>query len=79
VTAFGHTTIHGAVSEPGRYLLRSHYSPYLRLGAGTGCVRRAPGSMTWLELKRAGPFVLSVPASADGLFDALTARHHGSC
>ena len=78
VTAVGHTSIRGVVSAPGRYLLRTHYSPYWRL-QGAGCVRRAPGSMTWVELSRAGPFAVSVPSSADGLLDAATARHHGPC
>lgn len=78
VTAVGHTSIHGVVSAPGRYLLRAHYSPYWRL-QGAGCVRRAPGSMTWLTLDRGGAFSLSVPDSADSLLDAVTARHHGPC
>jgi hypothetical protein len=78
VTAVGHTSIRGVVSAPGRYLLRTHYSPYWRLH-GPGCVRRAPGSMTWVELSRAGPFAVSVPSSADGLLDAATARHDGPC
>jgi hypothetical protein len=78
VTAVGHTSIQGSVSAPGRYLLRAHYSPYWRL-KGAGCVRRAPGSMTWVELSRAGPFSVFVPDSPDGLIDAVTGRHKGPC
>ena len=37
VTSFGHTVIRGRVFAAGRYLLRAHYSPYLRLQGG-GCV-----------------------------------------
>jgi hypothetical protein len=78
VTAVGHTRIIGVVAAPGRYLLRAHYSPYWKL-QGAGCVREAPGSMVWLEMRKGGPFSLSVPDSADGLIDAVTARHHGAC
>ena len=71
-------SVRGVVAAPGRYLLRARYSPYLRL-QGVGCVREGPGSMTWLQLDKSGAFTVSVPNSADGLFDALTARHHGPC
>lgn len=78
VTRFGHSTIRGVVSAPGRYLLRTHYNPYWQL-AGAGCVRTGPGKMTWLELTRAGPFAISVPSSPEGLLDAVTGRHRGAC
>src|SRR5262249_54022595 len=51
VTAFGHTAIHGQVFAPGRYLMRAHYNPYLRLH-GSGCVSPAPDQMTYLDLRR---------------------------
>lgn len=78
ITAFGHTTISGSVSSPGRYILRTHFNPYWKL-AGAGCVRRGPAKMTWLELKRAGSFSLSIPSSPDGLLDSLSTRHTGGC
>jgi hypothetical protein len=78
VTAVGHTSIRGVVAAPGRYLLRTHYSPYWNL-QGVGCVRKAPGSMVWLEMRAGGAFKLSMPGSADGLIDAATAKHHGPC
>jgi hypothetical protein len=78
VTHFGHSTIRGVVSSPGRYLLRTHYNPYWQL-TGPGCVRVGPGKMTWLDLTRAGPFAVSVPSSADGLLDAVAGGHHGAC
>jgi len=78
VTAFGHTTIRGVVSLPGRYLVRMHYSPYLRL-EGLGCVAPAPAKMTWLELRRPGPFSLSVPGTPAGLLDALVDGHACGC
>ena len=69
VTGFSHTVIHGAVSRPGRYLLRAHYNPYWKVSGG--CAARAPGSMTWLDLKAAGPFSLSVAATPDALVSVL--------
>jgi hypothetical protein len=74
VTAVGHSVIRGAVSKPGRYLLRAHYSPYWRL-SGRGCVRHGPAQMTWLDLRRAGPFTLSVPATPEGLVGELFGKH----
>jgi hypothetical protein len=79
VTNVGHTKISGVVAAPGRYLLRTHYSDYLLLQAGVGCLRKGPGSMTWLQLRTSGPFEVTVPKSVDGLFDAATARHNGPC
>jgi hypothetical protein len=76
VTSFGHTTIRGVVSGPGRFLLRVHYNPYWQLH-GAGCVLRGPREMTWLELDRSGPFALSMPATPDGLLDSLTGVHPG--
>jgi hypothetical protein len=78
VTTIGHTSIRAVVSSPGRYLLRAHYSPYWILH-GAGCIRPAPGSLTWLDLDRAGPFSLSVPSSPVSLFDEFTASHTGTC
>ena len=78
VTRFGHTTINGTVSAPGRYLLRVHYNPYWKL-SGAGCARRGPARMTVLQLTMPGPFSLTVPATADGLLDAATAGHAPRC
>lgn len=78
VTRFGHTTINGTVSAPGRYLLRVHYNRYWTL-SGAGCVRRGPARMTMLDLTMPGPFSLTVPATADGLLDAATVGHSTRC
>jgi len=75
VTSFGHTAIRGFVTRPGRYLLRAHYNPYWQL-RGQGCVGHGPAAMTWLDLKRAGPFVVSVPGTPDDLVGDLLG-HHG--
>jgi len=76
VTKFGHTTITGDVSTPGRYLLRAHYNPYWTLH-GSGCVRKGPNTMTWLQLTKPGSFVLKVPNGPDGLIDAAVSAGHG--
>jgi hypothetical protein len=70
ITSFGHTAIRGQVYAAGRYLMRAHYSPYLRL-QGAGCVSPAPGKMTYLELARPERFALSVPGTPDGLVREL--------
>jgi hypothetical protein len=74
VTAVGHTYIRGVVSASGRYLLRTHFTPYWRF-AGAGCVQPSPNKMTWLDLTHAGPFNISVPLTPDGLIDAATSKH----
>jgi hypothetical protein len=70
VTSFGHTAIQGQVFAAGRYLMRAHYNPYLRLH-GSGCVAQAPDQMTYLDLTRPQRFVLSVPGTPDGLVREL--------
>lgn len=77
VTAFGHASVRGVVSAPGRYLLRTHFNPYWQL-EGAGCVARGPGRMIWLRLERPGPFALKVPTTPDDLLERLRARR-GAC
>jgi hypothetical protein len=78
VTSFGHTAIHGRVFAAGRYLLRAHYSPYLRL-QGSGCVARGPGNTTYLDLTRPERFALSVPGTPDGLVRELFDDAEATC
>jgi hypothetical protein len=78
VTRVGHITINGVVSAPGLYLLRVHYNPYWKLH-GTGCVQRGPARMTVLDLTAPGQFSITVPGTADGLFDAATMNHDAGC
>jgi hypothetical protein len=77
ITAFTHTTIAASASRPGRYLLRSHFNPYLRL-EGTGCIARAADDMTWVDVRRAGGFAVTVPSSPDAVMDEVTA-HSSAC
>jgi hypothetical protein len=78
VTSFGHTVIRGQVFAAGRYLLRAHYSPYLRLKGG-GCVSQGPDKMTYLDLTRPERFALSVPGTPDGLVRELFAGGEATC
>ena len=78
VTSFGHTVIRGEVFAAGRYLLRNHYSPYLRLH-GSGCVDPGPNKMTYLDLTRPERFALSVPGTPDGLVRELFGGTEATC
>ena len=78
VTSFGHTAIRGRVFAAGRYLLRNHYSEYLRL-QGAGCVSSSPNGMTILDLPRAERFALSVPGTPDGLVRELFGGTEATC
>ena len=71
VTSFGHTAIRGRVFAAGRYLLRSHYSPYLRLAGKRLRPSQAPDKMTYLDVTRPERFALSVPGTPDGLVREL--------
>jgi hypothetical protein len=78
VTSFGHTAIHGRVFAAGRYLLRNHYSPYLRLQGG-GCVAPGPNKMTYLDLTRPERFDVSMPGTPDGLVRELFGGSEATC
>jgi hypothetical protein len=78
VTSFGHTAIRGRVFAAGKYLLRAHYSPYLRL-QGSGCVGPGPGKMTILNLTASGSFSLAVPGTPSGLVRELFDGKRETC
>jgi hypothetical protein len=78
VTSFGHTAIRGRVFAAGRYLLRAHYSPYLRLH-GSGCVAPGPDKMTILNLTRPGRFAIAVPGTPGGLVRELFGGKRATC
>ena len=78
VTSFGHTAIRGRVFAAGRYVLRAHYSPYLRL-QGSGCVAPGPDRMTILNLTRPEKFALAVPGTPGGLVRELFGGKRATC
>jgi hypothetical protein len=76
IDVFGHSTIGGRVSAPGRYLLRVRYAPIWRTHGGV-CLSQAPGGMTYLQAASAGTFSLTVPQPGEALLRA--ADGNGSC
>jgi len=49
LTSLGHDSFTLQAHAPGRLLVRVHYSRYLTLVQGTGCVREAPGGWTFIS------------------------------
>jgi hypothetical protein len=76
LNVFGHTTIGGRVSAPGRYLLRVRFAP-IWTTHGAVCVSHAPGGMTYLNFASRGTFSLTVPQPGEALLRA--ADGDGSC
>lgn len=70
IRLLSHTALTGSVRTSGRYLLRARYVPYYRVRPA-GCVSQAPGGLSWLELPKAGPFVIDVPQSASSLWKGI--------
>ena len=70
IRLLSHTTLSGSVRTPGRYLLRARYVPYYRVRPA-GCVIQASGGLSWLELPKAGSFVIDVPQSASSLWKGI--------
>lgn len=74
VRLLDHTKLIGLVRFPGRYLLRVRYTPYYRVRP-SGCASKAPDGQTWLDLPRAGRFVLDVPQSPGSILNVVA---HGA-
>ncbi|MCW3019606.1 MAG: hypothetical protein JWN10_1914, partial [Solirubrobacterales bacterium] len=55
--------------RPGSYTLRVHFTPYWELAAGSGCVSRAPGDWTELQVRRAGTLRVTIGFSLARVFD----------
>ena len=71
IEKFGHTSVAGTVTRPGRYLLRANFIPFWRTGRDV-CVARAPHGKTWLYVSRPGRFSLNVAPAGDAV---LLAAH----
>jgi hypothetical protein len=78
IVRFGHSVITGTVGAAGRYLLRTRFVPYWQL-VGDGCVRPGPGKMTWLSLRTAGTFSLTVAETPGELFAAARSPGSAAC
>jgi hypothetical protein len=78
ILRFGHSVITGSVGAPGRYLLRTRFVRYATF-VGDGCVRPGPGTMTWLDLRSAGTFTLTVAETPAALFATAGSVRSGTC
>ena len=79
ITIFGHTTIAGQVTAPGRYLLRVRYNPYWSSTTHSYCVREKASGMTELVMQKRGSFALAVPNGLESLFHSLTSADKLRC
>ncbi len=59
LTALGHDSFALEASSAGRVLVRVHFSRYLTLTTGRGCVTPARGGWTALNVRAAGPVVVA--------------------
>jgi hypothetical protein len=60
-------------SAPGSFLVRAHYSRYLQLARGSGCVSEAPGGWTALRLYARGPARVMARFSLERVFSSAPA------
>jgi hypothetical protein len=58
-----------AVSRPGRYVVRVHFTPYWTIEQGRGCVSSAPGGWTGVDARRAGTLRVGIDFSLARVFD----------
>ena len=79
ITSFGHTTVAGQVTAPGRYLLRVRYNPYWSGPTRSYCVRATANGMTELVMRKPGSFALTVPNGFESLFHSLTSAGELRC
>lgn len=74
LTSLGHDSFALRARAPGRFLVRVHYTRYWTLARGLGCVARAPGGWTAVDLRTAGEAVVDARFSLSRAFGA-----GGSC
>jgi hypothetical protein len=72
LTALGPNSLTLRARRPGRLLLRVRYTPYWKLGQGSGCVVKA-GDFTSLRLRSAGLAKLVIAFAPDRI-GATSAR-----
>jgi hypothetical protein len=56
----------------GRYLIRVRYSPYWRSNRAA-CLSPSPGGMMRLNVRTAGPILLTMPDTLDAIFGGTPA------
>jgi hypothetical protein len=65
LTSLGHDTFALRASSRGRFLVRVHFSRYLTLARGVGCVGRAPGGWTSVLARAPGTMLVRARFSLD--------------
>jgi hypothetical protein len=78
VTAIEHERLAAWAGEPGPYLLRVRYTPYLQVAQGDVCLHEAEDGMTVVRVRVPGTFVLSVPGPG-ALLDAVFGARPSAC
>jgi hypothetical protein len=66
LVALGHDSFALQADSPGRFLVRVHYSRYLSVTGGAGCVGPAPGGWTSVLARAPGAVVVSARFSLSG-------------
>jgi hypothetical protein len=74
LTSLGHDSLALRAAAPGRLLVRVHFTRYMTLAHGRGCVGPAPGGWTEVVLDAPGSVLISARFSFARAFDA-----GGSC
>jgi hypothetical protein len=69
LTQLGRDSFTLQAPRPGDYTVRVRFTPYWRLAAGAGCVRRAAGDWTALQARRAGAVHVVIGFSLARVFD----------
>jgi hypothetical protein len=73
--ALGHDSFTLRADTPGRFLVRVHFTRYMTISRGSGCVRAAPGGWTSVTARAPGTIVVGTHfslSSALGLESACT-------
>jgi len=66
LVALGHDSFALQANSPGRFLVRVHFSRYLSVTRGSGCVGPAPGGWTSVLARAPGPLVVGARFSLSG-------------
>ncbi len=74
LTSLGHDSFALDARAPGGFVVRVHFTRYLTLTRGAGCVAPAPGGWTLVDLRTSGPAVVAARFSLSRAFAA-----GGSC
>ena len=69
LTRLGRDSFTLSAPRAGSFTVRVRFTPYWKLAGGSGCVRRAPGDWTQLQLAREGSFRVVIDFSLARVFE----------